>query len=123
MSVSDARKTVESFFEAFNARDHAGMQASLNYPHVRFASGRVQTWNEPAEFLTPFKALEEREGWHHSTLDACEPVHAGADKVHLDVRFRRYHADGTCYASYQTLWIVTRQDGHWGIQARSSYAP
>lgn len=123
MSVADARKAIEGFFDAFNAHDLEGMRASFHFPHVRLASGRVLVWDEPEEFRAPFEILSEREGWHHSTLDSCEPVHAGADKVHFDVRFRRYHADDTCYASYQTLWIVTSEDGHWGVQARSSYAP
>ena len=46
-----------------------------------------------------------------------------ADKVHFDVCFSRYLADGSRYATHQALWVVTRLEGHWGIQARSSFAP
>ncbi len=44
-------------------------------------------------------------------------------KVHFEVVFSRYKADGTKYATYQSLWVSTRKDGRWGIQARSSFAP
>ena len=46
-----------------------------------------------------------------------------AMKVHYEVVFSRYKADGTKYATYQSLWISTLKDGQWGIQARSSFAP
>jgi hypothetical protein len=41
----------------------------------------------------------------------------------VDVVFSRYKADGTKYATYQSLWIVTKKDDGWGVQARSSFAP
>jgi hypothetical protein len=37
--------------------------------------------------------------------------------------FSRYKADGTKYATCQSLWIVTLKDGALGVQARSSFAP
>jgi hypothetical protein len=44
-------------------------------------------------------------------------------KVHFDDVFSRYKADGSKAATYQSLWIVTKKDGQWGVQARSSFAP
>ena len=123
MSAPDARKAVEAFFDAFNRRDQDDVRKALHYPHVRFASDRVRVTETAEDFTIPYEWLEKKEGWHHSTLDSCELVHEGPDKVHFDVRFRRYHADSSCYASHQTLWIVTCRDGAWGVQARSSYAP
>ena len=50
-------------------------------------------------------------------------IHEGKDKVHFDVCFSRFKEDGTCYATHEAVWVVTRVEGHWGIQARSSFAP
>jgi hypothetical protein len=122
-ATSAARKAVEAFFAGFNNRSDDGMRAAMNFPHVRLASGRVRTVERAEDFTTPFDRLTEVEGWHHSTLDACEVVHAGADKVHFDVTFSRYHDDGTRYATHRSLWVMTKLDGHWGVQARSSFAP
>lgn len=123
MSVEDARAALEAFFEAFNARDNAGMRNAMNFPHVRLASNRVRVVDRAEDFSTPFERLEEAEGWHHSTLDAVELVHSGPDKVHFDVTFSRYDADGERYATHRSLWVMTALDGHWGVQARSSFAP
>ena len=122
-ATRDARSAVEAFFEGFNARDDDAMRAAMNFPHVRLASGRVRTVERAEDFSTPFGRLAEIEGWDHSTLDACELIHAGEDKVHFDVTFSRYHADGEKYATHRSLWIMTKLDGRWGVQARSSYAP
>jgi hypothetical protein len=42
--------------------------------------------------------------------------------VHLKVAFSRWRADGSLIGHFETIYIVTRQNGHWGIQARSSFA-
>ena len=78
---------------------------------------------KPEDFKTPFDALKRAEGWHHSTLDRADVIHEGADKVHFDVCFSRWKEDGPSYAVHQAIWVVTRVEGHWGIQARSSFAP
>ncbi len=118
-----ARAAVEAFFRAFNARDDEAQRATMHFPHVRLASGRVRVTERAEDFATPFERLAEAEGWDHSTLDACELVHEGPDKVHFAVTFSRYSSDGTRYATHRSLWVVTKIDGRWGVQARSSFAP
>ncbi len=123
MFASEARKAIELFFEGFNAEDDAIIRRALNYPHVRLASGTVRVWNAPEDFQTPFAALKQAENWHHSTLDHVDVLHDTPDKVHFAVRFSRYLENGDRYALHEAIWIVTRLDDHWGIQARSSFAP
>lgn len=62
------------------------------------------------------------DGWHHSKWDERTPIHVGRDKVHLKVKFSRWRADNSLLSVFETIYIVTLQDGHWGIQARSSFA-
>jgi hypothetical protein len=123
MSASDARKAIDGFFVAFNAHDQEGIRAALHFPHVRLASGTVRVWEKASDFNTPFDRLTAVEGWHHSSLDEAKVIHEGPDKVHFDVRFSRYKEDGSRYAQHATIWVVTRVDDHWGVQARSSFAP
>jgi hypothetical protein len=60
--------------------------------------------------------------WHHSKWNHRQIIHASADKVHVDTRFTRYRADGTAIASYDSLYILTKEDGRWGVKLRSSFA-
>ena len=62
------------------------------------------------------------DGWARSTWDERTPIHVGKDKVHLKVKFSRWRSDGSLLGTFETIYIVTLQDGHWGIQARSSFA-
>ena len=121
---SAALQTAQDFIDRFNAQDHAGLAATLNYPHTRLANGRFVTIADRAEFV----ALSERnrtrldaEGWHHTVLTSITVVHVGVDKVHMSLAIDRCHEDGTVYNQFDTLWIATMQDDHWGIQFRSSY--
>jgi hypothetical protein len=120
-----ALAAVRAFIDRFNARDLEGWRATLHYPHVRLASGRVAVANEPAEYAAgmDFERFASATGWHHTVLDAAEPVQSFDDKVHVAVQFTRYRADQSVLGVYHALYAVTNQDGHWGIQMRSSSAP
>jgi hypothetical protein len=41
-SINEAMQALDVFMVAFNARDPDAWAASLNYPHVRFASGPLR---------------------------------------------------------------------------------
>jgi hypothetical protein len=120
----EARVPIDAFFKAFNARDNDALKKTLHYPHVRInEAGGVNVWKDAAEAGTNFDALTRNEGWARSSLDSVAMRQNDAIKVHFDVVFSRYKADGTKYAAYQSLWIVTKKDDGWGVQARSSFAP
>lgn len=116
--------TLDEFMRSFNARDMSAWSATLNYPHVRFASGTVMIWQTRADFAAnpPFQALADT-GWDHSRWLSREVVLASPDKVHLSTVFQRYNSSNEIIGTYQSLYIVTKVDGTWGIQARSSLAP
>ena len=120
----EARAPIDAFFKAFNARDSSALRLTLHYPHVRInEAGGVNVWQTAADANTDFAALTRSEGWARSTLDSVAMRQNDDVKVHFDVVFSRYKADGTKYATYQSLWIVTKKNGAWGVQARSSFAP
>jgi len=106
---------------ALSSGDDPGLLATLHFPHYRLAGGRMRVWDEPAPYLGDFRARAGA-GWHHSGWDFRKIIAAGASKVHLDVQFTRYRADGSAIGSYRSLYIVTHQDGRWAIQGRSSWA-
>jgi len=60
--------------------------------------------------------------WARTAWDYRDVIDAGPEKVHFRVQFTRYRADGTPIGSYRSLYIVTRLDGRWAIQGRSSWA-
>ena len=51
------------------------------------------------------------------------PISASAEKVHLDVQFSRYRADGSVLGRYRSIWVVSFIDRRWAAQLRSSFAP
>ena len=117
-------EAAREFIAAFNAQDHERLARSLNYPHTRLAGGRFRTIGSAADFAAisaKGEAHLQAEGWDHTTVAKIEVVHAGDDKVHVAMTNDRCHGDGTVYNSFDTLWIATNVDGHWGIQFRSSF--
>lgn len=123
MSEQEARQVVDAFFTAFNRMDGEAIRATLHFPHVMIAGVNVIVTQKPEDFIDLTPRWAEREGWHHSEMDALEAVQASEDKVHFLIEFSRYRADGHRYARYNGLWILCKVNGLWGIQARSIFPP
>jgi len=120
--IAAAMKVLDDFMTAFNARDVEAFEATFNFPSVRLASNTLRVIekgdHKPEMFGTG--ALAE---WDHSAWERRDVIHSGSDKVHIDTRFTRYRADGSVIGGFDSIYVVTNQDGHWGVKIRSSYAP
>lgn len=121
-AAAAALGVLDRFLAALNAGDEAALLATMHFPHYRLAGVTMQVWKQPDEsYLASFHA-RAGEGWHHTGWDFRRVIVAGPEKVHLDVQFTRYRADGSPIGRYRSLYIVTRRDGVWAIRARSSFA-
>lgn len=120
-NIEQAKEVLRAHFSALNAGDERALCDTLHFPHYRLASGRLQTWSVPDGYLDDFRARTPHD-WRHSVLDSQKVIAASADKVHLDVRFTRYREDNSPIGSYRSLWIITRLEGRWAAQLRSSFA-
>ncbi len=116
----EARKPIDDFFTALNARDIEGCRKTLHYPHIQIAGGELSILNDPESFQIDFQLLAN-EGWTYSTLDSCSMGQSCDEKVHFEVQLSMHRANDSRYATYQALWVVTRVDGIWGIQCRSIF--
>ena len=123
-AVTAAMNVLDEFMLAFNARNMSAWSETLNYPHVRFASGEVRVWQDIEEFSAtpPFEALKEI-GWDHSHWISRKVIMSSAAKVHIATVFQRFNSKNESIGQYESLYIVTRVGGRWGIQSRSSLAP
>lgn len=121
-SIAAAMGVLDDFMTAFNARDLLAFEATFNFPSARLASNTLaileKGYHKPEMFVRG--ALSE---WGRSAWDKREVIHAGPDKVHIATRFTRYRADGTVIASFDSIYVITCEHGHWGVKARSSFAP
>jgi hypothetical protein len=122
-SEAQAMRLLDEFMAAFNGRDVVAWEATFNYPSVRLASGRVVVIDGPGFHPRDMFERFGEMGWHHSAWDHRKVINSSDDKVHFDTRFARYREDGSQIGVYDSIYVVTRVDGHWGVQARSSFAP
>ena len=120
--MQSALASLDAYMAGVNRGDEVAVNAACNFPHVRIAGGKVVVWQKRGDYkLEDFRA-RAGDGWARSQWDERTPIHVGADKVHLKVKFSRFRADGSVIGRFETIYIVTFQAGHWGIQARSSFA-
>ena len=121
-AVAAAQGVLDAFMAAFNARDVEAFEATFNFPSVRLASNTLtlieKGFHKPDMFTTGALAEWDRSAWERRAV-----IHAGPEKVHIDTRFARYRKDGSLIGAFDSIYVITREDGHWGIKARSSFAP
>jgi hypothetical protein len=122
-SVAAAMKCLDDFMDAFNARDLKAWEATFNFPSVRLASSKLVIIDRPGWHPSDTFTRGALKEWHHSAWERRAVIHASADKVHFDTRFARFRADGSVIAHFDSIYIMTCEDGHWGVKARSSFAP
>ena len=123
-SINKAMQVLDSFMYSFNARDMNSWSETLNYPHVRIAGGKVTVWDTKEEYAATnvFNRLAAT-GWDHSAWVSRDVVLVSKNKVHISTVFQRYDKNNNPMKKYQSLYVVTNDEGRWGVQARSSLAP
>lgn len=121
-AIAAAQQVLDDFMAAFNARDIPAWEKTFNFPSVRLASNRMEILEKGTRSPNMF-GQGSLTDWDHSAWDRRDVIHAGVDKVHIDTRFTRYRKDGTVIGGFDSIYIITCEDGHWGVKGRSSYAP
>lgn len=119
-----ARAAIERYLDGFNKRDAHIMADGFNFPHVRLAKGQFVTIPDAQTFIDAQSRVTEllyAEGWDHTTVESMDIVQSGPGKVHVALKVTRRSASGEPIHEFNTLWVVTELDGHWGVQFRSSF--
>jgi hypothetical protein len=116
-------KVLDDYMLSFNSRDKKAHFATYHFPHYRLASGKMTVLEKP-DLSDSTKFLEKmvQAGWLHSAWEHRNIIQASDSKVHVDTKFIRYSANGSILGTYESLYIVTKENGRWGIKMRSSFA-
>jgi hypothetical protein len=114
---------LDAYLATFNARDLKGWEATYHFPHYRLASGNMSVLDKAGlrDPTAVFGALEKT-GWDRSVWDHRNIIQASDTKVHVDTRFTRFRKDGSTLGVYESLYVLTKENGRWGVKLRSSYA-
>ena len=112
-----ALAVVDRYLVAINGRDTDAIRDAFNFPHVRVRrDGEIVRHETPADYhFDSFFARTGPDGWHHTEWDSTKIVFAKAHKAHVAMDFTRYREDGSQIGRYFSLYVVTCQNGHWGI--------
>lgn len=117
---------VDYFLETWNSRDPEKWADSLNFPHVRPSPiGPINVAATPEDYIARVdfqKTIDS--GWDHSEWDYKQVLHTSPTKIHIAGQWSRYNTAGEVILTTPIVYVVTCDDGHWGIQSRfgSDYA-
>ena len=119
---AEVMKVLDDYMSAWNRKDLTAWERTFQFPHYRLASGRMTVLDRPGMQDAARVWASAGSDWHHSKWDRRHVINASADKVHVDTKFTRYRADGSKIGTFESLYILTKENGRWGVKLRSSYA-
>lgn len=115
-------KTLDDYMTAWNRKDLVAWELTFQFPHYRLASGKMTVLDRPGMQDATRIWASVGSDWHHSKWDRRRIISASPDKVHVDTKFTRYRAGDTKIGTFESLYILTKENGRWGVKLRSSYA-
>ncbi len=120
---SEVMQLLDDYMSAWNRKDLAAWERTFHFPHYRLASGKMNVLDRAG--LQDGARVWGSAGsdWHHSRWDRRRIIHSSPDRVHIDTKFTRCRANGSVIGSFDSLYIVTKEEGRWGVKMRSSFAP
>lgn len=120
---ADINKVLDEYLTTFNTKNLKAWEDTYHFPHYRLASGKMSVLERAGlrDSASVFGPLQKA-NWDYSKWDHRNIVQASPDKVHIDTRFTRYRKDGNKVASYESLYVLTKESGRWGVKLRSSFA-
>lgn len=116
-------QVLDAYLNTFNAKNLKGWEQTYHFPHYRLASGKMSVLKHAGlrDSASVFGPLQKAE-WDYSRWDHRDIVQASPDKVHIATKFTRYRKDGHKVASYESLYVLTKENENWGVKLRSSFA-
>ena|GEM_PF-201411 len=115
---------LDDFMSTFSNSDPAGHAATYHVPHFRLARGSTSNWETREDVVTAhiriFGNLSNTD-WHHSEWVEREIISISDAKAHVATTVRRFREDGSEIVTFESLYILIKVEGRWGIKFRSSF--
>jgi hypothetical protein len=115
---------LDRFMNGLNHYDAHAMDSAMHFPHVRFAGGQIKIYPKTGDNpMDLFERLRREDDWKYSRWVSRELVQCSDIKAHYALSYTRFRSDDSVIGVYESLYVLTKVDGSWGIQMRSSFGP
>jgi len=115
---------LDDFMSSFSGSDPVGHSETYHVPHFRLARGSMSNWATRDDVVTAhiriFDNLSNTD-WHHSEWVEREIISITDTKAHVATSVRRFRDDGSEIVTFESLYILIKVEGRWGIKFRSSF--
>jgi len=115
---------LDGFMTGLNYYDAQAMDSAMHFPHVRFAGGQIKIYPKAGDNpMDLFERLRREDDWKYSRWVSRELVQCSDIKAHYALSYTRFRSDDSVIGVYESLYVLTKVEGSWGIQMRSSFGP
>ena len=120
-AADSALAVMHAHLDALNARDADTLAATLHFPHYRLVGSTMKVWPDADDYLSDFFARAGGD-WAYTRWNRLEVLSSNVDKVHIRAEIHRFRKDDSLITHFESMWVITRIEGRWAAQLRSSFA-
>ena len=130
---AEIMNVLDRYMDGLNDLNLEQHVSTYHFPHYRHASGKIVVWQSAREAIPGLDLPEEERrpalravlepDWHRSEWTRRDIVQGDDQKIHVVTQFVRLREDGSVIKTFDSLYVMTKESGDWGIKGRSSFAP
>ena len=117
--IKGAMDCLDHFAHCFEEEDLAGMDGCCHFPHYILSGEQVICWETPGQLTMDFFSDLKKKGFFKTIVDYKDIILVSENKIHLKYGYSRLACDGTVMSKHDNVWILTYENGEWGIKFRS----
>jgi hypothetical protein len=121
----EVMQVLDDFYTTFNAMDGEAHANVYHYPTFRLVKGNMIEWDTPDKIIESRKknawANFPKTGWVKTVWVERNIVQMSETVVHVATKFQRLRKDESVILTGESMHVLIKKDGRWGIKLRSSF--
>jgi hypothetical protein len=121
-AISISSQVLKNYMQAWNSRDAVAFSSCLHLPSLRInGKNQIQIFSSTSDISHLFEKLSAQDDFIQSHWVQASVIHASAEKIHIACSFNREFKEGKMAGPFHSLYILTFEQGRWGVRLRSSF--
>lgn len=120
--LSISERLLNDYMQGWNHRNPDQFAESLHFPSVRInGDNQIQVFTSKDDIKNLFEKLAAREDLIRSQWLEATIIQASEKKIHIACSFSRQFKEGEIAGPFHSFYILTFEQGRWGVRFRSSF--
>lgn len=126
-------QVLDRYLVAVNRIDLEAVTETYHFPHLRLVNNKLFIWQNAIDAMPMLNLSQQQQeramrkalgpDWRYTDWEYRKLISISDTKAHVDTALIRYNSQDDIISRFESLYILTNENGLWAIKGRSSFAP